>query len=246
MKLRLAFFAALALLTSCSKKTDDTPESTANFVITGVRSVDLSTSATGSESFPITVTTTSGPADTVTLYANEIPGGVYVSFKPIMGATPFTSVVTVSTLATQGAGSYTLKINGAGHSGLRSYSMGVSTPAFRGWQLGTDVYTRAGIEKDASVPQIRALAGGGADLILTFAAGNGLPVSNSSYGIAAVAATGKLAITIHDGAHIWKSSGSGGSGAFTFDTQGRFTFKCSNVEMVEGTSKKSLNCSFSE
>lgn len=251
-------FLLLPFIFSCNKGgSDPTPPPSPNFKITGVKDADLSTTSTGSYTFPITVEALSGkPADTVFLYATDVPGGVYVDFAPIQGITPFTSKVTVSALYVPGGGSHDIKINGAGHSGVATYGVKVTLPAFRGWQLGNDVYTRAKTEKFAgdatNPPTITAVANGGSIMILTFPLGESLPTSDKKYTIASKAiGADRMAITIYDGSKIYKSTGSstsGGSvtGSFTYDAVNKFTFNCTNIEMKDSTGTKPLTCSFSE
>jgi hypothetical protein len=236
---------------ACSKGTDEGPKaSTANFSITGLKDVDMSTTPSNSYTFPISIQSVAGAVDTVTLYANELPSGLYVHFVPVIGVTPFTSYVTI-TAQTQGAGTYTVKIKGVGLSGLRTYDLKITVPEFRGWKLGSTTYHRQSVVKSAggssSPATILVNASGGAILILTFAPGAPLPSSTSTYSISSEAnSSNEIAIQMIDGAHTWESTGGGtASGTFTFEN-GKFSFKCSNVEMMEGTERKMISCIFSE
>jgi hypothetical protein len=237
------------VLFSCSKGGGGTPP-VANFTITGVRDVDMSTISSNTFTFPITIQAAAGKTDTVTLYANETPSGVSVHFTPLVGVTPFTSTVTV-TAFNQGAGTYQFKINGVGLSGVRTYTVNLTLPAYRGWQLGSDIFHREGVTSypgDATSPaRISVNAAGGAFLIMTFAPGAGLPTSNRVYTISDTALlSDRMTLKVLDGVHKWKSTGGGTTaGTFTFEG-GKFSFRCTNVDMVEGTEHKQLTCTFSE
>jgi hypothetical protein len=210
----------------------------------------MSTTPSNSYVFPISIQSVAGSVDTVTLYANELPDGLYVHFVPVIGVTPFTSNVSI-TAQTQGAGTYPIKINGVGLSGTRSYNLNITVPEFRGWKLGSTTYHRESVVKNqenGNFPaNIIVNASGGALLALTFAPGAVLPTSTSTYTIASVAnSSNKLTLKMIDGAHTWESTGNGtASGTFTFEN-GKFSFRCSNVEMMEGTERKMINCIFSE
>jgi hypothetical protein len=256
---RFSIIALLAVLAFSCKKSEDTPASTANFNITGIRDVDLTTASDGTYTYQISVVPVSGAKDTVTLFGDLFPTGVYATFQPRTGVTPFTSLVTISTDYSTGAGgTYALKLKGAGHSGTRAYDFNVTLPPFRGWQLGSAIYEKLSLQKVApsgsNYAGIKVTSAGGAELRLSFAAGVSLPSANSTFSIGGTD-TGKknIRIALYDGAHIWSATGKrtdGSSepatGTFTFDTLRKFTFKCSNVEMSDGINSLPLNCSFSE
>src|ERR1044072_5882291 len=152
MKYAFIPFLLLLLLSSCKKSDSGTTKpSKPNFVISGVRDADLSIVSSGKDTMNISIDPiTPGIVDTVFLYANELPGDVYVSILPINGVTPFKAKVIVSASYKPGGGNYSIKINGAGHSGLCTYDTKVTLPEFRGWQLGSIVYQKDKLERDAA------------------------------------------------------------------------------------------------
>lgn len=249
MKHGIAFLLFSVLLLSCKKEDDPKPPApTANFTITGLKDVDMSSISGNVYSFPISVIPNSGKIDTVFLYASEMPPGVSVGFSPIDGITPFTSTVSVADFSS-GGGVYTIKINAVGRlSGLHTYEIKLTSPQLRGWQLGTEVFHRESVEKNTGGPQpyIKArAAGNGAQLMLSFASGGNLPAANRSYSVTSnPTGPNMMSITLSHGAQIWEATG--GTGNFTFNTEGKFTFKCSGVSMTNGNETRALSCSFSE
>ncbi len=257
MKRILTLLLFPAILCAC-KKSDSvsSTEQSGNFTITGVRDVDLSVTSDGSYSFPVTVTPTSGTRDTVTL-SGELPGGIYASFKPQTGITPFNAVVTISTDFTPAGGTYLGRIKGVGHSGTRSYELNVTVPAFRGWKLGPVIYQKVSLQKDGDTtkqyPNIKVYGPGSQVLVLTFAKNAKLPTQTGTYKIGADGnTTDNIQIAMTDSAHFYRATGynidgtKGVTGTFTFDTLRRFTFRCANVEMTDGQNKLPLECNFSE
>lgn len=245
------------LAASCNKATDSTESSTANFSITGLRDVDLTLTSNGSYSFPVSVVPTSGASDTVTLFGDLFPTGMYASFEPRTGVTPFTSIVTFSTdYSSAKGGTFACKVKGTGHSGVRSYDVNITTDAYRGWQLGSAIYEKVSLQEDPGTttlyPSIKVVSPSGAELRLSFAAGTGLPKANSTYKIATDTGRNNIRISLYDGPHIWSATGKRTdnsevpTGIFTFDTLHKFTFKCTNVEMSDGLQKMPLSASFSE
>lgn len=255
MKPFVALIALSVMFQSCSK-TEDTVADSGNFVITGVRDVDLSVTSTGSYTYPISVTSTNGAKNTVRLAGDYMPGGVYADCRPSSGVTPFTSQVTISTDYTTGGGTFPLKIKGTDSIGSRSYGMNVTLSQYRGWQFGSDIFIKESVEKDPGTvsyyASIKATATNGSHLNISFAKGAGLPKANSTYKISGDTGKSNIQIALYDGAHIWSATGKrtdgmdAPTGVFTFDTLKRFTFKCSSVEMSDGVKKQALNCSFSE
>ena len=254
-------FSTLLLLSllaiSCQKSSDTADPQTGNFSINGVRDVDLTLTSTGSYTFPVSVVSNSGAKDTVDLTTDLIPGGVYADFKPNHGITPFTSLVTISTDYSTGGGTFPFKIKGIGRCGTRTYDIRVTLDAFRGWQLGSEVYQRESVDKDAgggsTYPTITVHGPNSAQLRLSFPAHTGLPITNSTYTVSSDTGAKKIQIAMYDGAQIWSATGrrtdgssESATGVFTFDTLKRFTFKAFNVEVSDGLIKKTLNCSFSE
>jgi hypothetical protein len=246
------------ILFSCSKKTDNgTESSTANFTINGIKDVDLTLTSNGQYSFPVQVVSTSGTKDTVTLFGDNFPNGVFADFQPRVGITPFTSIVTISTDFKSGVdGTVVSKIKGSGNSGVRTYDIRINLDAYRGWQLGSAIYEKVGLEKtagnDTTYARIKVISPSGAALYLSFALKAGLPTGTSIYNIANDTGKKSLRIAMYEGAHIWSATGKNADGSgtatgtFTFDTLHKFTFKCSNVEMTDGIQKMPLKCSFSE
>ncbi len=257
MKRLSAIFLLALTAVSCKKtETSDTPQ-TGNFIITGVRDADLSNTSNSAYSFPVSVTQTGSARDTVTLNGDFLPGGVFASFQPQVGITPFTSLVTFSTDFSTGGGTYPCKVKGVGHSGTRYYDLNVTVAAFRGWKLGSIVYTRTGLVKETgngvTYPSIRVSGPGGQTLILSFSSKGALPLKNATYKIAADSNTAdNVQIAMYDGAHIYRATGfssdgvKGVTGTFSFDTLKKFTFHCANVQMSDGTEKLPLECNFSE
>ena len=257
MKQRYFILLASLLFVAC-KKDADTTASTGNFIITGVRDVDLTVTSNGSYSFPITVAPSGSAKDTVTLSGEQLPGGVYANFEPATGVTPFASRVTISTDYSGSGGTYPFKIVGNGHSGSKSYDIRVMLDYFRGWQLGSIVYEKTGLSKDAgsgtAYPTIKVNGPMGQQLILSFSSKAGLPTKTSAYRIASDSSTAadNVEIAMYDGAHIYRATGynTDGSkpatGVFTFDTLRKFSFRCANVQMSDGLEKLPLNCAFGE
>lgn len=245
------------LAIACKKTESNENASTANFTITGVRDIDLSVTSNGSYTFPISVVPSGGGKDTVTLSTENIPGGVNAVFSPAQGITPFNSQVTVFTDYTTPGGSYPFKIKGIGRSGNRAYDINVTLAPYRGWKIGNDIYERESIIKDngsaTAYPVIRVTTARGGELRLSFAQGAGLPTTAGNYTIAGDTGRKTLQLSMYNGAHVWIATGrrtDGSSeratGAFTFDTLRKFTFKCFNVEMSDGLTKLPLDAIFSE
>jgi hypothetical protein len=241
----------LLLLAACNKNNDSgKPVSTTpNFKVTGLQDVDLSNVSGNSYSFSISVVANPGQVDTVFLYANDLPGGLYVDFLPINGITPFSSVVTVRAYTSSNA-TYTIHIRAVGRSGIQSYDMKVTLPGFKGWQLDDVMFSKTTAEKNAGTATITARSSNGGQISLMFDPAVGLPTSNRTYTIGSTTEGGKMMISVWDNSRTWLSTGNakGGTatGTFTFDPLGKFTFKCSDVEMADSTLRKSLTCSFGE
>src|SRR5262249_14893991 len=79
------------LAISCKKSDDNTETSTANFIITGLKDIDLTLTSNGTISIPISVVPSGGTKDTVELFGDQFPSGLYANFQPRTGVTPFTS-----------------------------------------------------------------------------------------------------------------------------------------------------------
>jgi hypothetical protein len=240
---------------SCSKP-EEKAVSTANFTINGLRDVDLSVTSNGSYTFPISVVSTTGSKDTVTLFGDQFPTGMYPNFEPRTGITPFNSLLTIATDYSGAGGTFPVTIKGSGRSGTREYTINVKLDAYRGWQMGSTVYEKVQLIKfpgdQTKYASIKVTSPTGAELFLSFAQGAGLPTVNSTYKVSGDTGKKNIQIAMYEGAHIWSATGKfsdgteGATGTFTFDTLRRFTFKCANVEMTDGVNKVPLNCSFSE
>jgi hypothetical protein len=244
------------LVVSCSKP-ESTPTSTANFVINGLRDVDLTVTSNGSYSYPISIVSTTGSKDTVTLFGDQFPDGLYPVFEPDRGITPFNSILTIATdFSGAKGGTFPVTISGSGKSGTRSYTINVKLDPYRGWQLGSTIYEKVALQQFAGsatkYASITVKSATGADLFLSFAMGAGLPIANGTYKVSGDTGRKNIQIAMYEGAHIWNATGKfadgteGASGVFTFDTLRKFTFKCANVEMTDGVNKMPLSCSFSE
>jgi hypothetical protein len=251
---KLSFLLLLAALAFSCKKSEETADpQTGHFNINGIHDVDLSESATGVMSIPLSIVPTGGN-DTVALFADDLPQGLYVSFTPREGVTTFQSVMKLAYDFSGAGGTYTIKVRGKGHSGERSYEMKVTLAAYNGWQLGQDVYKRLVVVKQTSgaYQAILITATNGAVLRLSFPKGVPLPQTSAVYPIIRDTAQKGMQITLYDGAQIWSATGqstNGGeaaSGRFVIDSLKRFVFKCSDVEMSDGLRKKNLNCSIGE
>lgn len=240
----------IPLLFSCKKGDDSKPAQAANFTVTGLKDVDFRTISGNDYTFPIDIKSNTGMVDTVFLYANGLPSGMYVDFDPLYGITPFTSKVRVAYYGAE-SGVFTIHIVATGRSGTRTYDIKVTQPDFKGWKLGGDYYHNVGVERDSGSslvnPSIHVNAAGGSQLIFTFALGAGLPTSTRTYTIAKVPnAADKMSITLKAPGHTWVSTGSGSNtGSFTFN-EGKFTFSCSNVDMADSTQHETLTASFGE
>lgn len=246
----LLLVISLAAL-SC-KKDPDEPASTANFNITGIHDADLTATSDASASFTISILPNSGAKDTVGLSAGDLPAGVSADFVPRSGITPFTSRVTFRYNFSGTGGTYPVTITGNGHSGSKSYKLNLILDYYRGWRLGDSTYYKTSLTKDPGdaihYPNIKVLAVPSGQLTISFGIGKYLPTANKTYKITPTSGTtDDIQIAIYDNPIIYSATGVGSpTGTFTFDTLGKFTFKCKGVEMTNGTQKKLLDCSFSE
>jgi hypothetical protein len=250
LKSYFLLFVFVPLLFSCNKGSDSKPAPEPNFTITGIKDVDFRTISGDSYTFPIDIKSNAGTVDTVFLYANGLPGGMYVDFDPLYGITPFTAKMKVSYFGSE-AGVFTIHIKAVGRSGTRTYDVKVTWPDFKGWKLAGDYYHNTGVERDSGSatinPSIRVSAAGGSQLIFKFAIGAGLPTTTRNYTITSVPNTAdKMSITLLAPGHTWLSTGSGSStGNFTFN-EGKFTFSCNSVDMADSSKHETLTASFGE
>lgn len=251
MKKLFPLLLLAALVFSCKKSEEPADPQTGHFSINGVHDVDLSESAIGSISIPLSVVPNGGN-DTVALSVEDVPAGVSISFSPREGVTSFNSIMTLSTDFSGEGGTHTIKLRGKGHSGERSYEMKVTMAAYNGWKLGADIFKRLSVEKytTGAYQSIHIMATNGAVLRLSFPKGVPLPQKSATYLISHDSLPNSMQMTLYDGAAIWSATGlttngSNGtaSGRFIVDSLQRFVFKCSDVEMSDGLRKLSLNCS---
>ena len=238
---------------SCNKSTDDTASSSATFTITGIHDIDLTNSSDASYYLPVSVVPNPGSKDTVTLSVNGLPNGVYVDFIPATGGIPFTSRIKFRYDFSGTGGTYPVTITGTGRSGSRTYNLNLTLAYYRGWQFGGIIYKQKGVIKDVGdashYPSIKVFGGGDGILTINFGLGRSLPTVNKTYKITSSSSdkSDDIQIAMNDDPLIYNATGVGSpTGTFTFDTLGKFTFKCTGVEMSDGVHKQTLGCSFSE
>jgi hypothetical protein len=236
---------------SCSK-TDEEPASTANFTITGVRNADLTTNASASDAYPISIVSSSGTAEKVTLTADGLPKGAYAEFRPSSGTTPFTAQVKFWYDYSGSGGNYPVSVVGYSPSGTRSYKMDLKLDPYRGWKFGDSIYHQTELLKDQGssnrYPNIKVYGGGAGTLTISFGMGKSLPVANKVYKITTSAGTSDdIQITMFDDPVIYSATGVGNpTGTFRFDSLGKFKFICTGVEMSNGSKKRMLDVSINE
>jgi len=239
------------IFVSCTKGGDDGASSSATFSITGVQDVDLTTNSTASATIPISVISTSGTPETVSLFVDGLPEGVFANIVPSSGTTPFNARVVFWNDFSGTGGTYPVTLVGRSSSGSRSYKLNV-TLDYKGWKFNGGIYKQTGLIKEpgsaSHYPQIKVFGGGGAELTINFGMGKSLPTVTRTYKITSSSGTSDdIQISMFDNPLIFISTGvEAPTGTFTFDSLGKFTFKCKNVEMTNGTEKKLLDCSFSE
>jgi len=246
----LLLFVVLGLI-SCNKSTDSTPASTANFVITGLKDYDLTNSSNGKVTFPISIVPSSTAKDTVYLSVSDLPRGLYYYFTPSHGSTPYTSLLTFFTDFSGEGGTVPVTITGMGTSGTRTYQINVTVPSYRGWNINGLVYNQTGVYINPGgnnqYPMIMVWGGqSNGQLIINFAKGRSLPTKTRSYIISnhSDSAADNIQIAFYDSSRQFSATGVGAPvGTFTFDTLGKFVFRCSGVEMSDGVTNKTLNCS---
>jgi len=244
----LLVFVVLGLF-SCNKGTDSTPASTANFVITGLKDYDLTNSSNGTVTYPISIVPSSSSKDTVYLSVSDLPKGLYYEFIPTHGSTPFTSTLRFFTDFSGEGGTVPVTITGMGTSGTRTYTVNVTVPGYRGWNIGGLLYGQTGLYVNPGgnnqYPSVMVWGGGAGQLIISFAKGRSIPTKTSSFPISSHSdsATNNIQIAFYDNSTQFSATGNGSPvGTFTFDTLGKFVFRCSGVEMSDGLTKKTLNC----
>ena len=241
------------MVLACKKESEEQPDGeTGNFTITGVRDADLTMNSTASFAFPISVVPGAGTPENVSLRMDDLPGGVFAGFTPSSGTPPFNAQVNIWNDFRGAGGTLPVKLVGTAASGIRSYKMNVTVDHYRGWKFGDSVYNQKELFKFAGTPTrypyVRVLGGGAGELTIAFSAGKGLPNATRSYKITSSSGvTDDIQLTMIDGPVSYSATGAGApTGTFTFDSLGRFVFKCSNVEMSNGLDKKLLSVSVSE
>ena len=248
-KFHLLFLLCLTVL-SCTKGEDDGVGGSANFSISGVHDADLTTNSTASYRLPISIA--SATPETVTLRVDGLPGGVFADIVPSSGQTPFSANVNFWNDFRGTGGTYPVTIVGTSPSGSKSYKLNVTLDHYRGWKFGDSVYNQKGLVKDPGssnrYPTIRVFGGGAGQLTISFGQGKSLPVANKTYKISGSSGTAdEIQISMYDEPIVYSATGVGSpTGTFSFDTLGKFTFKCNNVEMSNGSEKRLLSASFSE
>lgn len=247
------FYLIAALLIGCTSCTKEAEEaSSANITITGVRDADLTLTSNSSYTFPVTVNSGTGSPQDVSLSGDNLPKGVSASFNPSRGTTPFTAMATFRYDFTGSGGVHDVKLVGNTATGSKSYPLKVTLDFYRGWRLGDSTYYKTDVYKDkgntSTYPNIRVYAVRSGILTISFGLGKSLPSANKTYRITSSSGTADdIQISMNDEPEIFSATGVGNpTGTFTFDTLGKFTFKCSGVEMSNGVQKKTLDCSFSE
>ncbi len=270
MKKLLAFLFAATLAFAACKKSDDgnsssnttakesdhTPASEGNpaFSITGIRDVDLSNISTGTITLPLQITQSSGKSsEPVSLSIFDLPKGVYATAKPIDGNTPYGSALTFHTDYSGDGGSFTAHIQGGGPSGTLRYPLVITLPKYNGFEFNGLVY-----QKDTVVKDTNAAGGnhyiamlnkdGGVRMVLSFANGVKLPSKAATYRIVpSPVQPDEMQIQVYDYQFIYTSTATGArTGSFTFDSLGKFIFRCSDVELTDGFHQHVLSASFSQ
>ncbi|MBS1643633.1 MAG: hypothetical protein JST36_01215 [Bacteroidetes bacterium] len=245
----LVFFGIL--FSSCAKTSDPEPASTANFKITGVKDVDLSTTSNASVTLPLSVVPLGSAKDTVLLRMDGLPKGMGYTVSPLSGATPFNVQLSLFTDFSGIGGSFPVRLTGVGRSGEVSYTFNVTVPSYRGWVFDGILYKQTGfVRNNDSVKKyasIRVYGGGNGQLTISFPKGRSFPTKTSSYSITAGAldSSNNIQISFYDDTQIYSATGNA-TGTFLVDTLGKLVFKCSNVEMSNGLTKKILSVDAAE
>lgn len=255
--LHLFSLLALALSVFACKKEDTPPDpnagSTARFKVTGVKDVDLSLSSAGRIVLPVKVVTNAGAlADTVTLQVTGLPDGIGTIIKPSTGVTSFAATIEFVNNNTGRGGNFPVNVVAIGNSGTMTYPMVLTVPAYIGWIFNDTAYTRTRVVKDpgrtSGNPYIFIDAQDGSRLIINFPYKAELPTRAATYKIGGSTGAGMIQLQfIRDTTQVFVSTAVGSPTAtFTFDTLGKFIFKCSNVQMSNGLRTGKLNASLPE
>ena len=125
------FFFALLLaplfFTAC-KKNESIPN---EFVITGIRDVDLS--ASGGSVLPITINVSSGVQERVVVSVTGLPAGITATIDPNSGTPSFSSTITFNQGSNATPGTYPVHVVGTSSSYTRSYDLNIKVPTLNGW-----------------------------------------------------------------------------------------------------------------
>jgi hypothetical protein len=256
-KLRLLALLALVLTVFACKKEEKTDDpnsgSTARFKITGVKDVDLSLSSTGTATLPVSVVTNTGAiADTVAVQVTGLPAGIRAAISPASGVTSFASEIRFINEFNGPGGTFPISILGIGKSGTMTYKLNLTVPGYLGWIFNDTAYTRSNVVKDAGrvsgYAYIYADAQDGSRLVINFPYKAEIPTRAATYKIGAAAEEGTLRLQLlRDSTQVFTSTGTGNpSASFSFDTAGRFIFKCSDVQMTNGVRTGKLSVSLPE
>lgn len=250
--------AMMLMLAVAACKKEETPAdpnagSTARFKVTGVKDVDLSLSSTARASLQLQVVTNPGAQpDTVSLQVDGLPQGITTVFTPRTGKTSFSSKLEFINNFNGPGGNFPVNVVAIGNSGTMTYPMVLTVPGFIGWSFNDSVYTRTRIVKNnggvSGYPYIYADEANGSRLIINFPYKAEFPTANKTYKIGASVAEGTLQLQfIRDSTQVFVSTATGSpTASFTFDTLGKFIFKCRDVKMSNGIRTGTLQVSMSE
>jgi hypothetical protein len=242
---------------SCKKKEDSPVDPNAGvnarFTVTGVKDVDLSQSSNGRIVMPISITTKSGSQpDTVSIQVTDLPQGISVGITPVNAKTSFTSRIEFINKLNGAGGSYPIKVLAIGNSGTLTYPMILTVPGYIGWTFNDTGYSKSTVVKDAGLttgyPYIYVNAYDGSRLVIHFPYKATLPKTGTTYKIGSATAEGTIQLQFfRDSTQIFVSTAAGApTGIFSFDTLGKFIFKCDNVQMSNGFYTGKLKASFPE
>jgi len=251
MKQIVLLLSAAFFLNSCAKSNDTEPASTANFKITGLKDVDLSTTSNAWVSLPLSVVPLGSAKDTVLLSMDGFPKGMGYTVSPLSGATPYDAKLSLFTDFSGQGGTFPVKLRGVGRSGEVSYTINVTVPSYRGWIFDGILYRQTGFIRNTdsvkNYASVRIYGGGNGQLTVSFPKGRSFPKKTTSYSITsgALDSSDNIQISFYDNAKIFSATGKS-TGTFLVDTLGKLVFKCSNVEMSNGLEKKFLSVDAAE
>ncbi len=145
-KLLLVLLLAPLLFSAC-KKDDPVNPVASQFVIEGIDQVNLSTSA-GSK-LDLSISSSSGAAEAVSLSVTGLPTGVNAVFSPVSGTPPFDASVTFSRTSTAIPGTYPIKVVGTSASFTKSYDLNLVVPEWNGWTVDGLAYRLFGLSTNS-------------------------------------------------------------------------------------------------